>query len=352
MLFFTYFILLGVTILKENNKNPIDFVIYWVNGNDSEWLKDKNKYDLNKGQDGSSNRYRDWDNLQFWFRGVEKYAPWVNKIFFITYGHLPVWLNTNHPKLVIVKHEEYIPSEYLPTFSANPIELNLHRIKGLSENFVVFNDDFFIIKKTNPYDFFEDGIPKDIFMEYPVMCGGNNRIFSNMLVNNFNLLGKYFNRDEYKKKLVAKILSPKYGFYLFYNLILYLLPYPRFFGVLTPHFARPYLKSSFEELWELEEEYLKEVCMNKFRDINDVNIYIFRNWNIMKGNFKPENIFKFGKAYFLNNNNTKVYHAIEHQKYKLVCINDECNEKDFQIIKENINKSFEKIMPKKCSFEK
>jgi len=117
---------------------PIDFVICWVDGNDPEWQKQKNYYDTSQQTDSREIRYRDWDNLQYWFRGVEKYASWVNKIHFVTWGHLPQWLNTDHPKLNIVRHEDYIPKKYLPTFSARPIEVNLHRIKGLAEHFVFF----------------------------------------------------------------------------------------------------------------------------------------------------------------------------------------------------------------------
>ena len=92
----------------------------WVDGNDPEWQKEKNNYDKKDNADGSIVRYRDWDLLQYWFRGVEKFAPWVNKVYFITWGHLPKWLDTSNPKLVIVNHKDYIPEEYLPTFSANP----------------------------------------------------------------------------------------------------------------------------------------------------------------------------------------------------------------------------------------
>ena len=63
--------------------------------------------------------------LKYWFRAVEAYAPWVGQVHFITWGHLPEWLNTQCPKLHIVNHEDYIPEKYLPTFSANPIELNI-----------------------------------------------------------------------------------------------------------------------------------------------------------------------------------------------------------------------------------
>ena len=78
---------------------PIDFVMIWVDGNDPEWRKEKSKYDGKVVTASNSEvRYRDWDNLQYWFRGVEKFAPWVNKIHFVTWGHLPEWLDTTNPK--------------------------------------------------------------------------------------------------------------------------------------------------------------------------------------------------------------------------------------------------------------
>ena len=129
--------------------NQIDFVITWVDGNDPEWIREKEKYSQNNAGDNREIRFRDWGILKYWFRSIEKFAPWVNKIYFITWGHLPAWLNTNNPKLIIVKHEDYIPSKYLPTFNSHTIEWNIHRIKGLSDNFVYFNDDTFLCQKTD-----------------------------------------------------------------------------------------------------------------------------------------------------------------------------------------------------------
>ena len=117
----------------------IDFVIPWVDGSDPEWLAEKRIYKPDMPDDAV--RYRDWDILRYWFRGVEKYAPWVNKIHFITWGHLPEWMNPECKKLNIVNHRDYIPEKYLPTFSSHTIELNIHRIKGLSQQFIYFNDD-------------------------------------------------------------------------------------------------------------------------------------------------------------------------------------------------------------------
>ena len=61
----------------------------------------------------------------------------------MTWGHIPQFLKTNHSKIRILRHEDYIPKQYLPTFNSNTIEMNYHRIRDLSENFIIFNDDTF-----------------------------------------------------------------------------------------------------------------------------------------------------------------------------------------------------------------
>ena len=111
---------------KSMHSSTLDFVITWVEG-------------------------------KYWFRGIEKNAPWVHNIYFVTWGHLPAWLNTAHPKLHIIKHTDFIPPQYLPTYNSPTIELNLHRIPGLSENFVYFNDDGFLIRPVTPQHFFKSG---------------------------------------------------------------------------------------------------------------------------------------------------------------------------------------------------
>ena len=98
--------------------DKIDFVVTWGSNDDPEWRKQREYYSAKAGRtvDNSVYRYREWDMLHYLFRGIDKYASWVNKIYFVTYGHLPKWLNTDNSKLVIVKHEEFIPAEYLPYY--------------------------------------------------------------------------------------------------------------------------------------------------------------------------------------------------------------------------------------------
>jgi hypothetical protein len=84
---------------------------------------------------------------------VEKFAPWVNHVYFVTWGHYPQWINLEHPKLMLIRHKEYIPKKYLPTYNSNIIELNLHRISSLSEKIILFDDDMFLTDYVDEKDF-------------------------------------------------------------------------------------------------------------------------------------------------------------------------------------------------------
>ena len=171
----------------------IDFVVLWVDGNDPEWQKEKAKYQGKSLNDSnSSNRYRDWGLMPYWFRAVEKFAPWVRKIHFVTCGHLPDFLNTASPKLNIVKHSDFIPEEYLPTFSSHAIEMNIHRIPGLSEHFVYFNDDTFLLRPLSETAFFKDGLPCTSAVERPIELKGNFGVWQHAAVNDLSVVNSHF----------------------------------------------------------------------------------------------------------------------------------------------------------------
>lgn len=62
----------------------IDFVVTWVNGRDPEWLNKYNKYSMNDTLDVKDARYRDFYIFRYWFRAVQKYAPWVHHVYLVT----------------------------------------------------------------------------------------------------------------------------------------------------------------------------------------------------------------------------------------------------------------------------
>ncbi|MBO6061703.1 MAG: Stealth CR1 domain-containing protein, partial [Clostridia bacterium] len=185
----------------------IDFVVLWVDGNDPEWLAEKRKYQSEVVDDSNApNRFRDWGLMPYWFRAIEKFTPWVRKIHFVTCGHIPPWLNTEHPKLNHVKHSDYIPSEYLPTFSANTIEMNIHRIPDLAEHFVFFNDDTLITRKMEEKAFFNAGLPCCCGIEVPAQFRGSLGIWQHLIANDLRVVNNHFNkRDQlliYRRKYV------------------------------------------------------------------------------------------------------------------------------------------------------
>ncbi len=339
---------------KEKYISEIDFVVMWVDGNDSKWQLEKQKYEVNKNADGSVYRYRDWDLLQYWFRGVEMFAPWVRKIHFVTYGHIPKWLNTSNPKLNIVKHEDFIPKEYLPTFSANSIENNLHRINELSEHFAFFNDDFYLIKPTKPTDFFENGVPKDT-VALNVHCPKKSLISQYFPINDANIINEHFDFHQSIKENFWKWINLKNGKNIVRTLVL--LSCPRFPGFWQHHLASAYCKSTFEEVWSKEFDILNNTCMHKFRESTDVNQWLFREWQIASGNFLNRSS-KFGKSFYIDcdgisNIQKEILHYITNQKGHMIAINDgPMSDEEFDNLIINLKQVFEYIMPTKSSFEK
>jgi len=335
---------------------PIDFVIPWVDDSDPQWLAEKAKYVSGVTQkdavDANEYRYRDWDTLRYWFRGVEKFAPWVRKIHFITCGHIPQWLDVNHPKLHLVKHSDYIPGEYLPTFSAHPIELNIHRIPGLSERFVYFNDDMFIIRPVMETCFFRNGKPCQKARMLSKVWDDLDDAFSYILFNDRTVIFRNF---PHKKKIVlkhlAKWLSPENGLTAARDNLIKILQ-SKFIDFEIPHSHASFLKSTFFTVWEKEKAILEKTCSHKFRSVLDVNQYLFQEWQIMSGNFAPAGIDKMFR-YFdtFPRDIDALKETILRQSRAVICVNDTQRNSDFTGTKEAVIRAFDTILPDKSAFE-
>ena len=340
--------------MSKKNKIPqkdIDFVILWVDGSDPDWIKQKNEYSHDPKDDARPQRYRDFGFLRYWFRGVEKYAPWVRKIHFVTWGHLPDWLDTSHPKLNIVNHSDYMPAEYLPTFNCNPLELNLHRIKGISEQFVYFNDDMYLINDTKPEDFFIGGKPVDMLALQPDVANPVFPMMTYILINDALMISKHFDKRTQMKRFKSKFFYPGYPLmYLGYNLLETVFPlYTAFY---TVHDPSPILKSTCETIWSKETELLDEVSRHRFRNRYDVNQYIFREWQKQTGEFVPANLHRKFRYFDIGQNMKKTLLFIRKQKCKMICLNDSDMKFDFEAVKEPLHNAFAEILPEYSAFEK
>ncbi len=147
-----------------NNNLKIDLVYLWVDGNDPKWQAEKEEWQLRLGIPNSPQtngcRFIDNQELKYSLRSAQMYAPWINKIFIVTNGQVPAWLDTTHPKIEIVTHAQIMPADALPTFNSEAIETCIANIPGLSEHFLYANDDNFFNKPvTKDYFFDKDGNP-------------------------------------------------------------------------------------------------------------------------------------------------------------------------------------------------
>lgn len=328
----------------------IDFVITWVDMDDPAWQEEFAKYSGMKGntRNGVSEaRFRDYGFLKYWFRGVEKFAPWVRKIHFVTSGQKPDWLDERNPKIHLVNHKDYIPEQFLPTYNSVVIERYIHRIYDLAEHFVYFNDDFYIINKIGSERFFRNGLPCDIaaFLYNPGWSQWYKRI-----KNNLRIINAHFDKKEVMARDHDKWFDRSYGSKARWNYLL--KPYGKFITLRTPHNAQPYLKSTFEEVWDVAGKELTETSINRFRALNDYTPELFRTWQICRGNFVPYNTYSDTKMFPLMIRPRQAVRAIRKQSYSLVCLNDNVHIKNYAQVMENIKDAFEHILPEKSSFER
>lgn len=327
----------------------IDFVITWVDMNDPKWqasfARHSGKIDNTKNE-VSEARFRDHGLLKYWFRGVEKFAPWVRKIHFVTCGQQPEWLDIDHQKLQMVNHEDYIPKQFLPVFNSSVIEIHLHRIPHLSEHFVYFNDDFFIINDLSPERFFKEGLSQDI-AAFRINLGMS--LWSKCLKNNIALINRRFDKKTVMKRDQDKWYDDSYGSKR--RLTRLLSWYDKFITLRTPHNAQPYTKQTFEEVWEYAESELTDMSKHKFRSPRDYTQELFRTWQICQSNFLPYNTYQDTKMFPLLFRTQKAIKAIQEQSYSLVCLNDNEHMRNYDKSMQDIASALESILPEKSSFE-
>lgn len=333
----------------------IDFVVPWLDCNDPKWQKDYATYSPHTKLGKEDVRFRDHDIFRYWFRAVEKYAPWVHKVYLITNGKFPDWINQESSKLVLVKHADYIPEEYLPTFNSGVIEIFLHRIKGLSEHFVYFNDDFFLNAPIKPEYYFKNGLPcdnnKESYFNVPIYTPKDRFGICISMLRSIGLINSHFNRWQTVQQSPMRWFGPHLGVK---GIILScLLAKQRLFiGFTNYHIEQAFLKSTFIKLWLEEKEFLSNSC-TRFRTDDSIYQYLYRYWQFASNNFYP---MKRSRAFFFLNNR-EVIRELEktmmNKKCSSICINDSafCSEEDYEYLKATLPVLFKKKFPDKSSFE-
>jgi len=309
----------------------IDLVYLWCDGNDKEWLKRKAVFLNNavtdietacKGRDANN------DELKFSLRSVEKYLPWIRRIFIVTDNQIPDWLNVSHPKIKIIDHRDIFPSEALPCYNPMILEHFLHKIPELSEHFIYANDDMLINKSVSPDFFFSaDGFPVVRLKRKPfrrLQWFWKQHISKKPLLN-------------YRETIInaSELVKKKYGIY---------------YNGLPHHNIDAYLKSDCKRVAEqiFSEEIIK--CLkNHIRNNNDIQCVIYQYVALAE---------KRGHLRFVSNRQSMFVNIHRESNYRklikysptLFCMNDSQFADDNDRVK--MKAFLQEYFPEKSSFEK
>lgn len=148
-------------------KEPVDAVITWVDGSDSEHAKKLANYcaklGIKKSEGAAPTRFNDRGELVYCVRSLLRFAPWIRTIYIVTDAQIPPIIKNlqgtkDAEKLKLIDHRDIFAGyeNHLPTFNSLSIETVLWRIEGLANHFIYLNDDFSLIRPVSQDDFFRD----------------------------------------------------------------------------------------------------------------------------------------------------------------------------------------------------
>ncbi|MCR4881483.1 MAG: Stealth CR1 domain-containing protein [bacterium] len=305
-------------------KYPIDLVYLWVNGADEDFAKEKNfwqkKLNIPVSQDVCDSRYIENDELRYSLRSVFQNIPWVNKIYIVTNGQVPKWLDTRDDRIKIVTHKEIMPNDCLPVFNSRAIESCVANIPGLSEHFLLANDDCFVFKQLKPSFFFT-------FDGKPIV----------------RLREKKFTKASLKRSLYVRSV--------FLSIQLIKRKFHKAYSCIPHHNLDAYTKTLYKACKNEYKNEFDELLTHKFRKLS-VQRIIFSLYQIVKGK-SPLRIIKANKHSNVDSA-TYAVEPINKMKWKiklanpaLFCINDEptANDYDRECIKYLLNSFFPEQLP-------
>lgn len=292
----------------------MDVVITYVDGNDTVWKQD---YEKTTNVPVMEKRFRDWGTLKYLLRGIETKMPFIRNVYLVVShtSQVPEWADQEQLKIVL--HKDIIPAEFLPTFNCNPIEMHLHRIPGMDEEYIYFNDDMFPVGECKPTDFFREGKP---------VIGYYTHLFAS---------GMYKKICRNSDRLARKALGMK----------------PSCFFTRPQHICSPMLKSQCEELYSMVEDEIRKTSATRTRTEENLNQYLFLDYMNYKGMVIKEKI--SNKHFSVAVASADSLRDFLHKPTRnLVCINDvRLSEERYEQLRGTILDAFESTFPAKSRFE-
>jgi hypothetical protein len=262
-------------------------------------------------------RFRDWGTLKYLLRGIEANMPFIRNVYLVVshFSQVPQWADQSQLKIVL--HKDIIPADYLPTFNCNPIEMHLHRIKGLDEEYLYFNDDLYPLAPCRPEDFFRDGKGVLGFSRHFLASGMYKKICRNS--------------DTHARKALG--LKPSFCF------------------VRPQHTCTPMFKSECEQLYSILEQDIL-ASLTRVRTSGNLNQYLFLDYQLYKGRMVNEKI--SNKHYSVAvASPEKLKSFILSPTRNLMCVNDvHLSEERYLKLRTAMVEAFEQKFPHKSRFEK
>ena len=233
----------------------IDAVITWVDGSDKEYKKRLEKHLTTPTN--YKKQYLQANEIEYCVKSILKFAPFVRRIFIVTDNQKPSFNGLKDlivsKKVKVVDHKEIFKGyeKYLPTFNIRSIDAVLHRIEDLSEMFVYFNDDVFLINKIREEDWFVEN--KVVLMGKWAKSYSINplKVLSGKFKKVFGLRPS-FNASQSK---AANLSGFKKEYFKSY------------------HTARPQIKSLIKEFYHKNPESLIDQIKYRFRHYNQFMPY-------------------------------------------------------------------------------
>ncbi|MDE6810484.1 MAG: Stealth CR1 domain-containing protein [Muribaculaceae bacterium] len=338
----------------------IDIVLPWVDDTDPEWKLEREKYisSFTEKRKNLAHYFRDWDTLRYVFRGIEKNMPWIRYVHFITCGHLPSWLNSEHPQIKIHIHKDFFSREsVLPTFSSHPIEMNLSYIPDLAEKFVYFNDDTLVVKKITPERFFRDNRLVDyLVLDLPRYGWIYDHIrikdsYGYICKNDIDLVNEKYPLCNLAKQKPGLFFDESYSRAdRLRNKVFTTLNYYKW--IKLNHNPQAFLLSSVNECVDDFKDKIDQTSKNRFRTSDDVNQYLYRFYNLFRGNFIPH---YFNDDFCLVLSSVKRYKRERENLFRktFICVNDSpfLEADEYPELKELVDKDLSNLFPSKSSFE-
>ena len=226
----------------------IDAVITWVDGSKPDYQRKLKEYLTDNNT--LKRQYFQANEINLCVASIVKYAPFIRKIFIVTDKQRPNLDSIKHlvtlDKVEIIDHEEIFREnkDCLPTFNIRSIDALLFKIKKLSDKFIYFNDDMFLVKETSEEDWFINN--------KAVLTGVWAKTYNKQVIKTISHRIKKFLNVRPSFNAAQSKAANIVGFH------------DRYFK--SYHCGRPQIKSVIKNFYDKNPERLKNQIRHKFRD--------------------------------------------------------------------------------------